>query len=137
MTRATLNPGDRIHDDEALLALATQLGRELDDFGRTLALTWLDADDHLLPIVVPIGDIPELPDEGFGPGLETVMGASVHEHAPGGSVVPVLIRGGSPTVTAGDRAWNRLLREQDSVRVRGVFVAVAGTVRPIAVDDAA
>lgn len=137
MTTVTLVPGDRIHDDEALLAFATQLGRELDDGKRTLALAWLDADDHLLPVVVPIDDIPEVPDDEFAPGLAMVMGAAVEEHAPGGSVVLILIRGGSTTVTAADRAWNRMLCSQDSARVRAVFVAAGGTVRPLPPDDVA
>ena len=137
MTTATLVPGDRVHDDEALLALATQLARELDDGKRTLALAWLDADDHLLPVVVPIDDIPEVPDEESAPGLAMVMGAAVEEHAPGGSVVLILIRGGSTAVTAADRAWNRLLRSQHSARVRAMFVAAGGTVRPLAPHDAA
>ncbi|NHC14627.1 hypothetical protein [Motilibacter deserti] len=136
MTTVTLTAGDHIHDDEALLALATQFGRDVDTGGRTLALTWLDAHDRLMPLVVPIDDIPELPDEGFAPALATVMAAPT-QGAPDCGVVAILVRGGSPRVTAGDRAWNRVLRGQDSIRVRGVFVAAGGTVRPLALDDAA
>ncbi|RKS69194.1 hypothetical protein CLV35_3368 [Motilibacter peucedani] len=57
--------------------------------------------------------------------------------APGRGVVAVLCRPGPAAVGADDRAWDQQLRAQRRARVRGVFVAAGGTVRPLTLDDAA
>ena len=129
-------PGDHVADDAELLELATFLAGGVLPRQRTLTLTWLDADDRLLGLVVPLGDVPPEPDDVMARDLGRLMAEVLAEHAPGGSVVAILERPGDPAIAAGDRAWNRTLRAQDGVRPRGVFVAAGGAVRPLTLDDA-
>ena len=129
-------PGDRITDDAELLELACYLADASRPGERDLTLTWLDADDRLLGLIVPLDDVPDSPDATVARGLGDLVRDVVDEHAPGGSVVAVLGRPGDSAVSAGDRAWNRALRHGAGVRVRGVFVAAGGEVRPLTLDDA-
>ncbi len=129
-------PGDRIADDVELLELARYLADSSRPGERDLTLTWLDADDRLLGVIVPLDDVPTVPDTGTSRGLGALLHDVLDEHAPGGSVVAVLGRPGDSSVGDGDRAWNRALRERPDVRVRGVFVAAGGEVRPLTLDDA-
>ncbi|MCA5892439.1 hypothetical protein LEP48_03605 [Isoptericola sp. NEAU-Y5] len=130
------HPGDHVADDAELLELATFLAGGVAARRRCLTLTWLDADDRLLGLVMPVSDLPVAPEPSTLPGLGGLMGAVLAENAPGGSVVAVLERPGDPAINAGDRAWNAALRAQDDARVRGVFVAAGGAVRPLTLDDA-
>lgn len=132
-------PGDPVADDAALLELATFLAGGTHPRRRTLTVTWLDADDRLLGLALPIDDVPARPDAAALVGLGTVLRSVVEDEAPGDSAVVVLERPGDATLTADDRAWNRDLRaEADGrgVRLRGFFVAAGGQVRPLALDDA-
>lgn len=130
-------PGDRVADDVQLLALATFLA-DAAPRGRSLRLTWLDADERLLGRLVPVDDLPALPGPPVA-GLGTLLASAIRQSAPGGSVVAVLQRPGDDAIGATDRAWNAAIRDQareHGVRVRGVFVAAGGSVRPVTLDDA-
>ncbi|MFI2103981.1 hypothetical protein ACH436_11850 [Isoptericola sp. NPDC019693] len=138
-TTTPFRPGDEIADDAELLQLAHFLAGGVRPRGRTLTVTWLDADDRLLGLALPIEDVPLRPDAASLVGLGTVLRSVVDDEAPGGCAVVVLERPGDSTVTADDRTWNRELREQadgQGVRLRGFFVAAGGQVRPLALDDA-
>ena len=86
---------------------------------------------------MPIDDVPLQPDTQMFAALSRILDDMLVEHAPGGSVVLVLARPGSGALTASDLAWNSALRTHLSARVRRIFVAVSGEVRPITLDDAA
>ena len=129
-------PGDRITDDAELLELACYLADASRPGERDLTLTWLDADDRVVGVVLPVDDVPTAPDAAAARHLGDLLREVLDEHAPGGSVVAVLGRPGDSAVSAGDRAWNRALRARSGVRVRGVFVAAGGEVRPLTLDDA-
>ncbi|MFV2144210.1 hypothetical protein [Isoptericola sp. G70] len=140
LTSASFRPGDKVADDGALLELATFLSGGVLPRERVLTLTWLDADDRVTGIAVPVRDVPEQPSAEdaarFGGVIASVTGQSV----PGGSVVAMLERPGEQSVTAADRAWNTALRTQAAergFRLHGLFVAAGGAVRPLALDDAA
>ncbi|MFC8599810.1 hypothetical protein [Isoptericola sp. NPDC057191] len=138
-TTLTFRPGDLVADDAALLELARFLADGTFARRRTLTVTWLDADDRLLGVALPLEDVPARPDPEILAGLSAVLRSVVDDEAPGGSAVAVLDRPGDATVTADDRAWNRGLREQaaaQDVRLRGFFVAAGGQVRPLTLDDA-
>ncbi|GAA1713011.1 hypothetical protein GCM10009809_06440 [Isoptericola hypogeus] len=129
-------PGDRISDDAELLELAAWLADASRPGERDLTLTWLDADDRVVGVVVPVDDAPAAPDVELTRHLGTLMREVLDEHAPGGSIVAVLGRPGDSAIGAADRAWNRALRADPGGRVRGVFVAADGVVRPLTLDDA-
>lgn len=132
-------PGDRVADDGQLLALATFLADDALPHHRSLSLTWLDADDRLLGLLVPIDELPEVPGANVSPGLGRLMAGVLERSAPGGSVVAVLHRPGDDAISASDRAWNAVIRahgRDHAVRVRGVFIAAGGAVRPVTLDDA-
>jgi len=138
-TITPFRPGDEVADDAELLELAHFLAGGAHPRRRCLTVTWLDAEDRLLGLALPIDDVPRQPDAAALVGLGTVLRSVVDDEAPGGSAVVVLERPGDATLTADDRAWNRDLREQadaQGVRLRGFFVAAGGQVRPLALDDA-
>lgn len=131
-------PGDVIEDDARLLELAMLLAGDARPRRRILSVTWLDDADRLTGVLVPIQGVHALPD-GHAPTNLGGLLALLDEHAPGGSAVAVLARPGGSAITATDRAWNTMLREQGrerGVRVRGFFVAAGGAVRPLTLDDA-
>lgn len=138
-TITPFRPGDEIADDAELLELAHFLAGGARPRRRTLTVTWLDADDRLLGLALPIDDVPRRPDPAALVGLGTVLRSVVDDEAPGGCAVVVLERPGDATLTEDDRAWNNDLREHadaQGVRLRGFFVAAGGVVRPLALDDA-
>jgi len=138
-TTTPFRPGDPIVDDAALLELARFLAGGAFPRRRALTVTWLDADDRLLGLALPIDDPPARPDGDALAGLGAVLRSVVEDEAPGGCAVVVLERPGDATRTDDDRAWNRDLRAEADlrgVRLRGFFVAAGGQVRPLALDDA-
>ncbi|MFE7406006.1 hypothetical protein [Isoptericola sp. NPDC057559] len=138
-TTTAFGPGDQIADDAELLELALFLAGGASPRRRALTVTWLDADDRLLGLALPIDDPPVRPDGDSLAGLGAVLRGVIDDEAPGGCAVVVLERPGDATRTDDDRAWNRDLRAEAAVRevrLRGFFVAAGGQVRPLALDDA-
>ena len=79
---------------------------------RSLWLSWIDADGIMLPIVVPVDDIPLTADRGMLEGLRRVhIGVAQDQLPRGGSLAMALCRPGVPRVTKGDEAWVESLRE--------------------------
>lgn len=107
---------------------------------RSLWLMWIDADGLMLPIVVPVDDIPSTPSRGTLEGLRQVHIGVAQDHLPrGGAVAMALCRPGGPRVTSADRAWARSLHEAlDGVPVaqlRAVHLAAGGRVSEIVPSD--
>jgi hypothetical protein len=132
-------PGELGDVDGDLLVLARFLVQDDPLPHRCLTLTWLDLHDRVTGLLLPLHELPPLPDAERAARFGTLVGTVVADHVPGGSVVAVLERPGGSEITPGDRAWNTMLRAEGvrhGFRVRGFFVGAAGRVRPLALDDA-
>ncbi len=119
-------------DDDVLDRVEVVVGHALHD--RTLWLLLVDGDRRQAPVVVPVHDLPYLPDdtiEGLGTVLDGVLPALTTDAGPG-AVVFVLERFGPGTVHPADRDWAEALmavcRGHD-VSVRGVFLATGAGVQ--------
>lgn len=137
-SHGTIRPGDRLPDDESLLAWARFLHQQVDARRVSLWITFLDADDRTLPVVVPIDDVPTSPDDEIVTNLVGVLRDVLDDQAPGGSAVLMLERPGTAAVTAGDGLWFSALHAcaaRSGVRLRGVFLATGRHVRPLTPDD--
>jgi hypothetical protein len=136
---APLLPGDLVEDDDHLLELVAFLAGDARPHRRCLLLTWLDAEDRVPGVLLPLHGVPVVPDDERSSRFGRLAAGVVTEHLPGGSVVAVLERPGGAAITETDRAWNAMLRaqaRQHGFRVRGFFVAAGGQVRPLTLDDA-
>jgi hypothetical protein len=104
---------------------------------RTLWLFFLDGDRRQAPVVMPVEDMPHLPDdtvdalgevlEGFLPDLATDTGS--------GSVVLVRERLGPADVLAADRTWACALTTMCRVRdvvLRGIYLVTPTDTRRLA-----
>lgn len=106
-----------------------------EQFGhRSLWLTFLDAEQQVAPVIVPIDDIPEQPDQSLS-SLRVIVeqlrdnGVQV--------VLCCLTRPGGSQVTASDRAWARGLASALDGLTGGwpIHLATAGGIRCLAPDD--
>jgi len=134
----TIRPGDRLPDDDALLAWARFLHQDVKPRRASLWLTFLDSDDRPLPTVFPIDDVPASPDPEIVTNLVRVLHEVITDQAPGGSAVLMLERPGTDAVTAADGRWFSALHDsvlECRVRLRGVFLATASGVRALTPDD--
>ena len=103
---------------------------------RSLWLTWFGTDGRQLPVVVPVEDLPALPDPALLVGLREVHGSVVDDQLGGsGHLSLALCRPGEPVITAEDDAWAEGLRSVlDDDRAAGTWslhVAAAGSVLPL------
>lgn len=103
---------------------------------RSLWLSWIDADGLMLPIIVPVDDIPLTADPGMLEGLRRVhIGVAQDQLPHGGALAMALCRPGGPRVTKSDEAWAESLREAlDGVPVAPLWtlhLAAAGQVTEI------
>jgi hypothetical protein len=100
----------------------------------TLWLLFVDGDDRQTPVLVPIDDIPDLPDGlimGLGDGLDGVL-PDLTTAAGTGSAVFVRERLGPDHVLPGDRAWAEALDAMCRGRripLRGIHLSTPGRVR--------
>jgi len=96
---------------------------------RTLWLAWLDARGRMLPMLVPIEDIPLVPDVALLDGLRRV-----HEGIAEAHLALVLSRPGRPEITGDDDEWAEGLRETLDDRIDGswsLHLAAGGSVVPL------
>ncbi|MGY2001658.1 hypothetical protein [Blastococcus sp. SYSU DS1024] len=103
---------------------------------RSLWLTWFGTDGRQLPVVVPVDDLPLLPDPALLVGLREVHGSVVDDQLGGGGHLALaLCRPGEPVITAEDDAWAEGLRSVlDDDRAPGTWslhVAASGSVLPL------
>ena len=89
--------------------LTSRWGGVLDPpiFGaRSLWLMWLGADGLVLPILVPVDDLPDLSNHRLLVGLRELHGAIVGTHLDGaGHLAMALCRPGAPEATTMDEEW--------------------------------
>src|SRR3954464_1996905 len=103
---------------------------------RALWLTWLADDGRMLKVVVPVDDIPPVPDAGMLVGLRGLHLGVAEDHLRlGGHLAMALCRPGRPTVTKYDDAWVDGLREALDELPAGhtwsLHLAAGGSVVPL------
>jgi len=103
---------------------------------RSLWLTWIDHDGLMLPVVVPVDDVPPVPDARMLVGLRGLhLGIAEDRLSDGGHLAMALCRPGRPTVTKYDDAWVDGLREALDELPTGhtwsLHLAAGGSVLPI------
>lgn len=100
---------------------------------RSLWLTWLD-DGLMLPVVIPVDDVPVRPDRTLLANLMHVCESIAEEHVYGEAhVAMALCRPGLPAVTRDDEAWAAGLREAfaDEGSTWSLHLAAGGSVVPM------
>jgi hypothetical protein len=102
---------------------------------RSLWLMWLDTDGRMLPVVIPVDDMPLVPDRVLTAGLLSVHEAVTEEHLRGdGHLALALCRPGRPEITGDDESWAEELRAALDDVIDGTWslhVAAAGSVSPL------
>lgn len=81
----------------------------------------LDAHDRVLPVVLPIPDVPTIADPVVAGNLVHVLASVIEHDAPGGSVLVAYVRRGGGDRGAFESGWSTVLRDEASaadVRVR-------------------
>ena len=94
---------------------------------------WLGADGLVLPIVVPVDDLPELSDYRLPVGLQELHGAIVWTHLDGkGHLAMALCRPGAAEATTMDAEWAHdfrgLFGEVHTDRTWSLHLAAGGRV---------
>ena len=100
---------------------------------RSLWLTWLD-DGLMQPVVIPVDDIPAVPDRSLLANLASVCESVAESHVVGTPhLAMALCRPGRPTVTRDDEAWERRLREalEEASGTWSLHLAAGGRVVPM------
>jgi hypothetical protein len=100
---------------------------------RSLWLSWIGDDGLMLPVVVPIDDLPELPDAALLMGLRQVHDGVTDDHLDGeGHLAMALCRPGRPEITASDDEWAEEFRAMfDDGQIEGTWslhLAAGGSV---------
>ena len=102
---------------------------------RSLWLMWLHDDGRPLPVIIPVDDLPRLPDHGQLFGLLSVHeGISESHLGGGGHLALALCRPGRPDITEDDDAWVDALSEVFDDRIEGswsLHLAAGGRVQPL------
>jgi len=132
----TSSPLDRTIRTDADLAGLWHALMGPDGFARrSLWLVMLDDTGRPLPVVVPIDDIPERPDQDLRHGLaQTVRHLETLDDVH--SVAALLSRPGPLAMTEADREWARALQQHTRLAVRWpLHLGTAGRVVVFAPDD--
>ena len=103
---------------------------------RTLWLSWLATDGRMLPVVVPVDDLPLVPEPALVMGLCQVHDSILEEQLGGdGHLALALCRPGEPEITEDDDEWAEALRSAlDDGQIDGswsLHLAAGGTVVPL------
>lgn len=135
-----VSPEEPLRTDADLLRWARFVNHGVHPRRRTLWVLLLDGEDVPLPVLLPIEDVPDLPDAEGTTGIAEALASLLSGSAPEGSVVLLLERPGPLQLAQADHAWHTMLRwamAEAGVRVRAAFLAAAGEVLAFALDDAA
>ena len=99
---------------------------------RSLWLSWLDDDGRMLPIVMPVDEVPSVPDSRLTSGLLQLHDGVSEEHLRGsGHLAMALCRPGRPEITADDDEWIEALQAALEDEIDGTWslhLAAAGRV---------
>ena len=135
-----VTPEEPLRTDAELLRWARFVNHGVHPRRRTLWVLLLDEADVPLPVIIPIEDVPDLPDTEGTTRIADALASLMSSSAPEGSVVLLLERPGPPSRAQADHAWHTMLRwslSEAGLRVRAMFLAAAGEVLAFALDDAA
>ena len=99
-------------------------------------MTWIDHDGLMLSMVMPVDDLPLLPDPELLEGLRRVhVGVAQRQLPLGGRLALALCRPGRPQITKNDEVWAQALREAfDGVPIAPyptLHLAAGGSVIPM------
>ena len=117
-------PGEPLHDDASLLAAVLPLVDGARDGAPSVWVFLLDADERMLPVVLPLADLPLHADPVLVRQLMVAMSDILVHHAPAGSVVLAFVRAAGGDRGAFERAWEWSLTTEaadQGVRVRAVL----------------
>jgi hypothetical protein len=103
---------------------------------RSLWLSWVGTDGRMLPVVVPVDDLPVRPEPALVMGLRQVHDSILEEHLGGdGHLAMALCRPGQPEITEDDDEWAEALRSAlDDGQIDGswsLHLAAGGSVVPL------
>jgi hypothetical protein len=102
---------------------------------RSLWLMWLADDGRMLPVLIPVDDMPRLPDHAVLSGLLSVHDGISDSHLGGGGHLALaLCRPGRSEVTEDDDCWVDALSEVLDDRIEGgwsLHLAAGGRVHPL------
>jgi hypothetical protein len=101
---------------------------------RSLWLAWLDAGGLMPPIIVPVDDLPTLPDRPLLEGVLHLHGAVAEQLGESGHLALALCRPGAPRPTADDERWADALRAALPGRISAswsLHLAAGGQVSPL------
>jgi len=102
---------------------------------RSLWLMWLHDDGLPLPLIIPVDDIPRVPDHAMLGGLLSVHDGVSSDHLGGGGhLAMALCRPGRPEITEDDDCWLEALAEVLDDALDGnwsLHLAAAGRVQPL------
>lgn len=106
---------------------------------RSLWLTFIDDEDRMTPVIVPIDDLPRQPDLPRIPLLADTCEHILATSVPGGSVAMLLSRPGRAGVCDTDRRWSRALyaAADDRFPMRPLHLATPAQIVVLSRDDAA
>jgi hypothetical protein len=100
---------------------------------RSLWLTWLDTSGLMLPLVIPIDDVPLVP-EGYALRGLRQMHETIAEQRDVAHLALALCRPGEAIVTEDDEAWAAFLRDglEDQIdETWSLHLAAGGRVEPL------
>lgn len=102
--------------------------------GDRLWLMFVDGDDRQAPVIVPVDDVPPVPDAMVGPLVDILVGMQddLRTDAGPGSVILTRERPGSSWVLPEDRVWATTLTSacaEAGVRLRGFHLSTPDGVR--------
>ena len=103
---------------------------------RSLWLSWLGTDGRMLPVVVPVDDLPLVPEPALVMGLRQVHDSILEEQLGGdGHLALALCRPGEPEIRGDDEAWVDALRSAlEDGQIDGswsLHLAAGGSVVPL------
>jgi hypothetical protein len=137
----TIPGGTPAHDDLAPLDTDNDVLSRVDRLisrdarrDRSLWLFFLAADAVQLPVVVPLDDMPAIPDPRGAAALCDMASCVLLDAAPGGSLVITLVRRNG-SVTDADQQWAATLRAaaaRAGLRLRMICLATRDGVRQLA-----
>lgn len=103
---------------------------------RSLWLSWFGADGRMLPVVVPVDELPLVPEPATLMGLRQLHDSITAEQLGGdGHLAMALCRSGEPLITEDDDEWAEALRSMlDDGQIDGswsLHLAAGGRVVPL------
>ena len=103
---------------------------------RSLWLSWIGRDGLMPPVVIPVDDLPDLPDTLFVRNLREVSEGLIADLLDGsGHLAMALCRPGSSAISASDDEWAEAFRDAfDDGQIDGTWslhVAADGKVLPL------